>query len=420
MSALRVSLVVFVLLVLGLMPAARAGVGSPGGHACSAYVDAPRLGTVDATFADTDVASVAGDPVDGADLIQADVPGVLSAEVLTATTSVDFGMATSATSLANVRLLPGQAAELTASFVRAQADVYDAQGSSRWHGVTEIRDLTFGGRSVALTGKANQRIDLPGVASLVINEQATSMQSGVSTLTVNALHLTLASGDQFVLAAARSAWDRQATTVGFSGPDRARPRGDVRPALARGPLALARPRVLPAHEIPECKDFVTGGGWFEPRYEGGPPMRVNFGFNAGYRSPNDKLLGHVNFVDHNDGTHIQGVDVDTYARLGDPQSLCRMFEGDAKMNGASGFRYHVEVCDYGEPGRDDRFRIVLFDSAGTQVYFADDSDSTKTCPADEPRCGDLDGGNIQLHKNCDAPPKASSPMAPALAPQPRT
>jgi hypothetical protein len=329
-------------------------------------------------------------------------------------------VATSATSLADLRLLPGQPAELTAAFVRAQADVYNVNGSGRWSGVTEIKELTFAGRSVLPSGKANQTIDLPGVATLIINEQSTSNQTGVSTLTVNALHLVLASGGEFVLAGARSVLDKQAIVAGIPAPGRRVRRGDVVQAVSRGPAALEAPRVLPAHDIPECRDFVTGGGWFEPRFEGGPPVRVNFGFNAGYRTTDGPLLGHVNFVDHNDGTHIQGVNVDTYARLGDPQSLCRMFEGDATMNGESGFRYHVEVCDYGEPGRDDRFRIIVFDSAGAEIYFADDSDSTKTCATDEPRCGDLDGGNIQLHKNCDAASGASSPAATTSAVQPRT
>ena len=87
------------------------------------------------------------------------------------------------------------------------------------------------------------------------------------------------------------------------------------------------------------------------------------------------------------------------------------------MDHASGFRYHVEVCDYGEPGRDDRFRIMVFDGAGNEVYFADDSSSEKVCDPDEPRCGDLDGGNIQLHKNCDRQSASTSGAAAGFNPQ---
>jgi hypothetical protein len=405
-----------VLVACGLAWSAGPGAATPGGHACGVYLNAPRLGIAPTVLADT------GEPIadpggQGADLHEADVPGILEGRALTATTSTDTGVATSATSIADVTLLPGHPAMLTAAFVRAQADVLDARGSGRWRGVTEIRDLTFAGRSVAVEGTPNQRIDLPGVATLVINEQVTSTQGGVPTLTVNALRLTLATGDQFVIASARSSLDKQSATASL--PRRMdRGRADLRAsAVLRGREVGGRPPVLLVHEQPECRDFVTGGGWFEPRFEGGPPDRINFGFNAGYRSDNGKLLGHVNVVDHNDGTHIEGVNVDTYARLGDVESLCRMFEGDATMDGNSGFRYHVEVCDYGEPGRDDRFRIMVFDAAGGEIYFADDSSSAKTCDAGEPRCGDLDGGNIQLHKNCDHQPASTTWTAPGSYPR---
>ena len=387
-----------VLLTAGLAWTTPARAGTTGSHACSAMVNVPLLGVAATFLADT------GDPVApdslGADLIEAAVPGVLRANVLTASTSLETGRATSSASLADVIVLPGQPAELSASFVRAQADVFDTQGSARYSGVSEIKDLMFGHQAVTISGRPNQRIDLPGVATLFINEQLTSSQGGVPTLTVNALRLVLLTGDQVLLASARSALDKQATLAVLSG---------------RG--GLSRPRALYVWSQPECRDFVTGGGWFEPRFEGGPPERVNFGFNAGFRTVDGALLGHVNFVDHNDGTHIKGVNVDTYFRLGDPQSLCRMFEGDAEMNGTPGFRYHVEVCDYGEPGRDDRFRIMVFAADGSEAYFADDSSSAKTCDPNEPRCGDLDGGNIQLHKNCDGQPATSSGAASVLLPR---
>lgn len=381
---------ILVLLLCGPSRSAQAGMDPPASRACGVALHAPRLGVADVAFADTGAPSslnvAFGDADAGVDLMDAVVPGVLSAEVVTATTSLDPGMATSATSLANVALLQGQPAEVTAAFIRAQSNVLDANGTRKWNGSAEIDGLVFGGRPITVTGLPNQKIVIPGVATLLVNEQIDSSQGGVSALTVNALHLTLASGDDVTLASARSVWDKQVTP----------------PAALRGRGRLSSPPALFAHEQPECHDFVTGGGWFEPRFEGGPPDKVNFGFNAGYRTQDGALLGHVNVVDHNDGTHIKGVNVDTYARLGDPQSLCRMFEGDAEMNGATGLRYHVEVCDYGEPGRDDRFRIIVFGSDGSELYFADDSSSAKTCGPEEPRCGDLDGGNIQLHKNCDA------------------
>ena len=407
-----------VLLTAGLLATTSAGSGGSGGRASGAFANVPLVG-VPATFvADTGevttLSAMTGG--EGADQADASIPGVLSAKVLTATTSVEPGLATSSTSIADVVVLQGQPAELTAAFVRAQADVLDVNGSSRYNGVSEIDGLRFGGRSIAVTGQPNQRVDVLGAGSLIINEQISSSRAGVSELTVNALHLVLATGGQIILAGAHSVLDRNAPTSPASLKTTAPRRGGFVPAVIRPRDAGSRPRALFVHEQPECFDFVTGGGWFEPRFEGGPPDRVNFGFNAGYRTIGGELKGHVNFVDHNDGTHIQGVNVDTYWRLGDPQSLCRLFVGDAEMNGTTGLRYHVEVCDYGEPGRDDRFRIIVFDAAGTMLYFADDSSSAKVCDANEPRCGDLDGGNIQLHKPCDAQPAAAGKTASGSGP----
>lgn len=408
-----------ILLTVGLLGTTSAGSGGSGGRAAGAFANAPLLGVSPTFVVDTGEVMTQTDMTggEGADLPDASVPGVLTAKVLTATTSVETGIATSSTSIADAVVLAGTPAELTAAFVRAQADVLDVNGSSRFSGVTEIDALRFGGRSIVVTGQPNQRIDLLGVGSLIINEQIASSRAGVTELTVNALHLVLASGDQIVLAGAHSILDRHATTAPVGLRTAAPRRGSSEPAVYRSREGASRPRALFVHVQPECFDFVTGGGWFEPRFEGGPPQRVNFGFNAGYRTVGGELKGHVNFVDHNDGTHIQGVNVDTYWRLGDPQSLCRMFEGDAEMNGTTGLRYHVEVCDYGEPGRDDRFRIIVMDTAGTMLYFADDSSSAKVCDANEPRCGDLDGGNIQLHKPCDAQPAATGKPTAGAGPQ---
>jgi len=408
-----------ILLTAGLLATTSAGSGGSGGRASGAFANAPLLGVSPTFVVDTGEvmtqSNLSGG--EGVDLADASVPGILNAKVLTATTDVEPGLATSSTSIADVVVLAGKPAELTAAFVRAQADVLDVNGSSRWNGVTEIDGLRFGGQSITVTGKPNQRIDLLGVGSLIINEQIASSRAGVTDLTVNALHLVLATGDQVILAGAHSVLDRNANTAPAGLRTVAPRRGRSEPAVYRSREAASRPRVLLVHDQPECFDFVTGGGWFEPRFEGGPPLRVNFGFNAGYRTTGGELKGHVNFVDHNDGTHIQGLNVDTYWRLGDPQSLCRMFEGDAQMNGTTGLRYHVEVCDYGEPGRDDRFRIMVFAADGTALYFADDSSSAKVCDANEPRCGDLDGGNIQLHKPCDAQPAATGKSTAGAGPQ---
>jgi len=164
------------LLTGGLLATASASSGGSGGRAAGAFANAPLLGVSPTFVVDTGevmtLSNLSGG--EGVDLPDASVPGILNAKVLTATTDVEPGLATSSTSIADVVVLAGQPAELTAAFVRAQADVLDVNGSSRWNGVTEIDGLRFAGRSIAVTGKPNQRIDLLGVGSLIINEQITS------------------------------------------------------------------------------------------------------------------------------------------------------------------------------------------------------------------------------------------------------
>jgi len=149
---------------------------------------------------------------------------------------------------------------------------------------------------------------------------------------------------------------------------------------------------------------VTGGGFFEPP-KSNRPSRVNFGFNAGPRSaqnPGD-VKGHLNFIDHGGAgpfvpmMHVRGINVTSYVPWGADPDHCRVFEGDAIVNGVPGFRYKATVCDYNEPGRDDRF---MLDVTGPGfAYNADNRDASK--PAEQ---GELDGGNIQLHKSkCPKP-----------------
>src|SRR5262249_41572461 len=126
---------------------------------------------------------------------------------------------------------------------------------------------------------------------------------------------------------------------------------------------------------PECHDFVTGGGFIAV----GTGGRANFGFNAGIKPNATAPEGHLNYVDHTTGMHVQSTSVTLYTNR---DATGRHFEGLAEVNGVAGYPYVVEVADNGEPGRrQDTFRIRL-----SNGY---DSDG-KT----------LDGGNIQLHKPC--------------------
>ncbi len=200
----RLALVAGLLVLSGLAWATPARAASFGGQAYGAYVNLPGSplgpGVGPVYIADTGALPTSGG-WSGATLDGSTLSGVLSAETLVAATSggvtaTGGNVANSSTSLANVALLPGQAAAVTASFVQAQTDLTDIGAG----GGSQINDLTFGGVPVTVTGLANQTVVLPGVATLIINEQTATAQG----LVVNALHLILATGGEIILSGASS------------------------------------------------------------------------------------------------------------------------------------------------------------------------------------------------------------------------
>jgi hypothetical protein len=109
------------------------------------------------------------------------VPGLLSAEVLQATSiGLSNGVASQA-SLGNLALGVG-GISIGADVVLAQAEA--SAGSAT--GSAVLGNLTLNGAPLAVSGDANQTISVPG-GQLVINEQ-TATGGGI---TVNALHLVV-------------------------------------------------------------------------------------------------------------------------------------------------------------------------------------------------------------------------------------
>jgi len=190
-------------LVLGLAWGAPVQAASYGGRAVSALVQLPVLGSGPIHLVDTgELASGGG--WEGAGLLGANVPDVLIADSLVASTSgglYDTGdRANSSASLAGVSVFPGKAAQLTASLVRTQVEV-SADGLL---GSTEVRDLVFAGVPVIVTGQPNQKIEILGVGILTLNAQTSASAGSSQTLTVSALHLKLATGEEVVLSTASS------------------------------------------------------------------------------------------------------------------------------------------------------------------------------------------------------------------------
>jgi hypothetical protein len=98
-------------------------------------------------------------------------------------------------------MLPVNPAVIEAAFLRSETKV-TCEGVIE--GRSEIVGLRFGGMTVAVSTAPSQTISIPGVATLVINEQRVSMSGGVTELSVNAIHLTLVTGEEVILSHAES------------------------------------------------------------------------------------------------------------------------------------------------------------------------------------------------------------------------
>jgi hypothetical protein len=188
--------------MLGLGSASAARADGYAGRAFAASVKTGALGGGTVYFSDT------GELAPGGGWEYAGLPGTngaaLSADVFVASTSgasyADFGSkVSSSASLADVVVLPGSPATLRASFVRSQASVT----ADQLEGSTQVDGLVFGGLAVQVTGNPNQTVQIPGVATLVINEQVVT-DGPVREVRVNALHLTVATGEEVILSSARS------------------------------------------------------------------------------------------------------------------------------------------------------------------------------------------------------------------------
>jgi hypothetical protein len=312
------------------------------GRAFAAYVNFPTLGLGPQYLSDTGELPPQGGSR-SAQLVDAQVPGILRAALLVARTSGANGVARSSASLVEAQLLPGNAAQVTARFVGAESEA-TCDGV---RGSTEVAQVTFGGLALSVDPfTPNQVFTLPDpiggppLATLIINEQRRELGAGSRAITVNAVHLTLKSGDEVILAGTHS---------------------DINGCPGCPPP-------------PECEDFVTGGGWI---MTGGG--RANFGFNAGFKPNASSPDVSFNYIDHSTGMHMKATTITIYAEGRTKTS--RHFEGAAEIDGVPGYTYQIDVEDNGEPGRStDSLTIGL--SNGYQA------------------AGHLAGGNIQLHKPC--------------------
>ena len=329
------------------------------GRAVALSVKSP-LGTVN--FMDTRALSASGNDAEAAPVtIQnplATADGLLS-------TTMGTGSAQSQSALGALVLLPNTPSQITAYFTmaRSQATCSGVSGSS------DITDLTLAGKQIQVTGQPNQVVSVPGVLTLTINEQKT----GPGSITVNALHLHTALGSDVIVSSAQSTISCPTAISTLS-------------TLSLGLVKTAYGWGAPS--TPGCIDFTTGGGWVNP-----PPNKGTFGFVAGYKDSGTNPSGDFEYHDHTIEMNVHGDDV-LYYNCGSYDNS-RVFEGNADVNGASGYCYQVYAQDNGEPGTNtDYFAMWVWNTPATG------------CPTDGSipdgtpiyATGNyLGGGNIQLH-----------------------
>jgi hypothetical protein len=131
-------------------------------------------------------------------------------------------------------------------------------------------------------------------------------------------------------------------------------------ALALSPLVilLSRPAGVEARtqEVPEPCDFTTSGGYVIT--DAG--KKANFGVHGGCR--NGSFWGHLNFVDHSTGYHVNSVEITAYVAPFGADTPVRDVCGIAGTNNPGDPEYvyfRARLMDNGEPGGLDQFGLKL-------------------------------------------------------------
>jgi hypothetical protein len=305
-----------------------------------------RAVVVDATIAGMGVkvseteALPASGGAEEASLLVVEQPDLITARVAHASTVGQADISRSEASVADIVVTAG-GHTIAAGFLMSRAEANCGSSRAAAFGGSEVVNLTIDGQTIIVSGAPNQTVHLPLGGSIIINEQtATSSGRKNSDITVNALHVFVPNP--------------------IAG----------QPPLADVIIASSRATINCGSGPCSGGDFITGGGWITM------PGRDTFGVAGGIK--NNRLWGHLTFINHLDSVRVKGTGVTSYG--GDPNTTARRITGNALINDMPG-SYIVDVDDKGEPGRGaDTFMIQL-----SNGYTA---------------AGTLSGGNIQLHQPC--------------------
>jgi len=274
------------------------------------------LGTFNANWADTGNLPSSGGEVPAQSLTLSNTSADLSvtAEAFTSSTVGSGNEAHSFATVAQLALSLGGVLDVKAGLLTSNSDVScdPATGAYTVKGSSYIAFLTINGTTYGITGLPNQKITIPGLATIIIDEEA----AGTNSIDVNALHIMLGGVLSPVLTA------------------------DVVISHAHSDLTCTGSTNPP----PPCqvKDFVTGGGWIV----GNAGQKVTFGAHGGQKG-DGTLFGHLNVVDHgSSGTHLNTGVVNNYTI--DSPTQRTVYYDIATMT----------VQDNGETGTNDTFKVT--------------------------------------------------------------
>jgi len=252
-------LVVSVILTAAQMASAQSANPSFSGQAVGVKATVLSLPAID--LSDTGPLPSSGG-ANQASLLSASVPGVLSAEVLHASTIGQGDRSRSEASLANLNLTVG-GNSISAGFLMANATAVCSKGGASVTGSSQIVGLVINGQTIAVSAAPNQTVTLPN-GEVVLNEQ----QAAPGSITVNALHVMVNGVADVIVSSAHA---------------------DISQCPSQ----------------PNCNtsnDFITGGGWITPN-----SARANFGVAGGIK--NGSLWGHLEYVDHGTAMIVHGTGV---------------------------------------------------------------------------------------------------------------
>jgi hypothetical protein len=253
--------------------------------------------------------------------------------------------------------VPGLSIDAGVLQARSKA-VCNPDGTASVSGSSYIAALKINGQDVIVGTGPNQSIVVPGIASITLNEQSTSPGS----ITVTALHVILF-GDPPLnsLASGDIAISQAHSDVSNCPPPP--------PPPPPGCGKKHQPPCPPPPPPPPCtgKDWITGGGWVTDA----DGDKITFSVHGGINKDGSFRNGHLNVIDHGDGSKRSSKVLKAYRITG---ATTRELDFDM----GSGIIGTVKVADNGEPPTADTFQ---FSSGGYTASGAP-----------------ISGGNIQLHQ----------------------